>query len=98
MKGRNLMREPLPAIPTDAQPTQAWDRAILMTAEERKKEGIAGLTADHILHEIHRLVLAPRGTSLRILCDTLRDKGAASFTKDEEATLQAIEKKLEALS
>ena len=98
LKGRNLMREPLPAIPTDAQPTQAWDHALLMTQEEREKEGMAQISPDQILSEVHRLVLNPRETSLRILCESLRDKGAASFTKDEKASLEAIGKKLATLS
>ena len=92
LKKRNLMREPLPAIPTQAK---EWDKALLMTAQERKDNGVAEVTPDRILREVQDLVLRPQGTSLRQICDTLRDKGAASFTADEQATLQAIQTKLQ---
>jgi hypothetical protein len=52
------------------------------------------VTPDEILRDAQKLVFGPAGTSLRRICDTLRDKGAASFMADEQATLQAIEKKL----
>ena len=97
LKKRDLMAEPLPAIPTDVQPISGWDEAILMTPQERKAKGIGELTPDRILRDVHDLVLKPANTSLRKLCDTLRDKGAASFATDEQATLQAIQTKLTAL-
>ncbi len=97
LKKRNLMREPLPAIPTDVKPIEKWDEALLSTSEERRKKGIGEMTPDQILREADTLVFKPRGTNLRAICDTLRDKGAASFTADEEATLKAIQAKLEKL-
>ena len=97
LKKRDLMGEPLPAIPTDVKPVSAWDDAILMTSQERKARGIGELTADQILKLTHELVLKPANTSLRTICDTLRDKGAASFAADEQATLEAIKTKLTAL-
>ncbi len=98
LKKRNLMRESLPGIPTDIQPSSEWDKALLMSPEERRQKGIADLTPDRILRETVDQILAPRKTSLRAICDTLRDKGAASFSADEQATLQALEAKLTALS
>ena len=97
LKRRNLMAEPFPAIPTDAQPVQAWERALLMQANERRREGIAEITPDQILREVSERVLRPKGTSLREICDELRDKGAQAFTADEQATLQAIQTKLQQL-
>ena len=97
IKKRNIMREPLPAIPADIKPISEWDRAILMTAQERQQAGIQSITPDQILRDVDRLVLQSKGTSLRAICDTIRDKGAASFTADEQATLQSIETKLAAL-
>ena len=97
LKKRDLMGEPLPAIPTDVQPVSTWDEAVLMTPQERKAKGIGELTPDRILKEAHELILEPANTSLRKICDTLRDKGAASFATDEQATLQAIQTKLTAL-
>ena len=97
LKKRDFLAEPLPAIPTDFHPTGAWDEAILMTPQERKAKGIGELTADQISKEAHELVLKPANTSLRKICDTLRDKGAASFATDEQATLQAIQTKLQGL-
>ncbi|MBI3312176.1 MAG: hypothetical protein HYZ88_01450, partial [Candidatus Omnitrophica bacterium] len=97
LKKRNLMSEPLPAVPTGLQPVQEWDRILLMSPEDRKREGIAELTPDWILREAHRLVFKPRATSLRAIADTLRDKGAESFTADEQATLKGIESKLQSL-
>ncbi|MBI3616210.1 MAG: hypothetical protein HY211_06810 [Candidatus Omnitrophica bacterium] len=97
LRKRDLMREPLPAIPTDVKPVGEWDRVLLMTAQERKANGIAELTPDRILKEVSELVLKPKGTSLRAICDTLRDKGAASFASDEQATLQSLQAKLETL-
>ncbi len=97
LKKRDIMGEPLPAIPTDPKPTSVWDEAILMTAAERRAKGIGEVTPDEILQETSDLVLKPNRTTLRTLCDTLRDKGAASFATDEQATLQAIKTKLQAL-
>jgi len=109
LKRRNLMREPLPAIPTDSgksSPTadkggfradNAWDQAILTTSNERRAQGIGEVTADQILRDVHEIVFKSQGTSLRQICDTLRDKGAAAFTADEQATLAAIQTKLQAL-
>lgn len=97
LRSRNLMAEPLPALPTDLQPTERWDRALLMTRQERAREGVRELTPDEILRDAHALLFQPAGATLRKICDTLRDKGAASFTADEQATLQAIQAKLEAL-
>lgn len=98
LKKRDILREPLPAIPTDVTPTSAWDEAILMTSSERKAKGIGEVTPDQILRKAHDLVLKPANTSLRKICDILRDKGAASFATDEQATLQAIRTKLTALT
>lgn len=98
IKRRNIMREPLPAIPTDTQPSSKWDEAILMNPQERKGQGIKEISPDLILKELSDSVLKPKGTSLREICDTLRDKGAASFAADEQATLEAIQAKLKALS
>jgi len=86
LRTRNLMSEPLPAIPTDSPD---WDRALL------KAPGT--LTPDHVLRRARDHVLQPAGTSLRKIGDTLRDKGAESFTADEQATLTAIQTKLQAL-
>jgi len=97
LKGRNLMRERLPAISSDVTPVSEWDRALLMTPSQRKAAGIAELTPDEILRDVQALVLGPKKTSLRAICDTLRDKGAASFTADEQATLQSLETKLHSL-
>ena len=97
LRKRNIMREPLPAIPTDVKPVGNWDQAILMTAQERKAKAIPEITPDRILWDAQTLVFEPKGTSLRAICDTLRDKGAASFTADEQATLQAIAAKLQSL-
>ena len=94
LRGRHLMREPLPAIPTDVNPVVEWDRVLLMTPRQRRENGIGEFTPDQILADAQRLLFEPQGTSLRKLCDTLRDKGASSFTSDEEATLQAIQVKL----
>lgn len=94
LKKRALIREPLPAVPTDSP---NWDQLLLTTPEERKAQGIVELTSDQILETVEGLVLKPQGTSLRKICDTLRDKGAASFKTDEEATLQAIQTKLQTL-
>lgn len=94
LKKRNLMREPLPAIPSDVQPIARWDEALLMTAQERKQAGIDEITPDQILRETRDQILKPQGTTLRAICDTLRDKGAASFTADEEATLAVLRNKL----
>lgn len=98
LRGRNLMAEPLPALPTDIQPTEKWDQAILMTRAERAREGIGELAPEEILRDVEALVFRPAGTTLRRICDTLRDKGAASFTADEQATLQALQAKLDRLS
>lgn len=95
LKTRPLVREKLPAIPTDSSP-EAWDRAILMSAEERRLAGIGELEPEEVLSEAEHRLFRPRGTSLREICDQLRDKGAAAFMADEEATLKAIERKLEA--
>lgn len=94
LRTRNVMSEPLPAISTDAK---EWDRALLMTPEERRQAGIGDLTPDRILRDVQARVLGPKNTSLRALCDTLRDKGAASFAADEQATLHLLETKLRAL-
>jgi hypothetical protein len=88
------MQEPLPAIPTDSPD---WDKTLLMTREERKAKGIGELTPDQILRRAQDELFQPQGTSLRAICDTLRDKGAQSFTADEQATLQVIQAKLKAL-
>lgn len=97
LKGRNLMAEPLPALPTDVQPIARWDEAVLVTREQRARAGVGELSPDEILHDAQALVFQPAGTTLRALCDTLRDKGAASFTSDEQATLQALQAKLDRL-
>ncbi len=97
LRKRNLMGEPLPGIPSDVTPVSEWDRVLLMTPAERKTNGITDLTPDQILREVETLVLQPKKTSLRAICDTLRDKGAASFTADEQATLQSLQTKLQAL-
>ncbi|MBI1952949.1 MAG: hypothetical protein HYS41_02365 [Candidatus Omnitrophica bacterium] len=97
LAARNVMKEPLPGIPTDIQPVTEWNRILLLSLEERHRQGIADLTADQILWEVREHVLAPRGASLRALCDDLRDKGARAFAQDEQATLKAIETKLAAL-
>lgn len=94
LKRRNLMSEPLPAVPTALEPVKEWDRILLMTSEQRHREGISEWTPDRILRDAHRLVFQPKGTTLRAIADTLRDKGAESFTADERATLQGIETKL----
>lgn len=97
LKKRNLMSEPLPAVPTDLQPAGAWDRVLRMTADERRREGITDWTPDRILRDAQRLVFQPKGTTLRTICDTLRDQGAESFMADEQATLKGIETKLQQL-
>ncbi len=97
LKGRNLMREPLPRIPTATHPVSEWDRILLMTPEKRQAQGIPEITSDRILREVNDLVLQPKGTSLRAIGDTLRDKGASAFMVDEQATLQAIQSKLQSL-
>ena len=94
VKSRNLMSEPLPEMLTESK---EWDAALLMTAEERRREGIGAVTPDQILRAARDLVLEPAGTSLRKIGDSLRDKGAESFMADEQATLQAIQTKLQAL-
>ncbi len=94
LRTRNVMSEPLPAISTDAK---EWDQALLMMPEERRQAGIGDLTPDRILRDVQALVLGPKNASLRALCDTLRDQGAASFTADEQATLRALQTKLQAL-
>ena len=93
LKKRNLMREPLPAVPADEK--AKWDEAILMNSQQRKSSGIGETTPDRILQEVKTLVLDPAKTSLRAICDTLRDKGAAAFAEDEKATLQLIQSKLQ---
>lgn len=93
--GRNLMGEPLPEMPTDVRPSSEWDRAILMDSEGRRQNGIGEFTPDRILREVQELVLRPKGTTLRQICDSLRDKGAQAFLADEQATLQAIQSKLQ---
>jgi hypothetical protein len=97
LKTRKMIAEPLPALPTDLTPTDRWDEAVLMTPEERKRNGIAEIDADCVLEAVDRLVLRPAGTDLRQICDLLRDQGASAFTRDEQATLQAIETKLATL-
>jgi len=97
LKTRKMIAEPLLALPTDLTPTDRWDEAVLMTPEERKRNGIAELGADCVLEAVDRLVLRPAGTDLRQICDLLRDQGASAFTRDEQATLQAIETKLATL-
>ena len=87
LKGRNLMSEPLPAIPTDSK---EWDRDLL--------SGPGTLTPDRVLSQVVGEVLEPAGMSLRKIGDTLRDKGAESFTADEQATLQLLETKLSLLT
>lgn len=94
LRSRNLMSEPLPEMLND---NKDWDRALLMTAQERREEGVGQVTADQILRMAKDFVLTPAGASLREMCDTLRDKGAESFTADEQATLQAIQAKLKQL-
>ena len=94
LRRRNLMSEPLPEMLTE---DREWDKALLMTAEERRQEGIAVVTCDQILRMARDHVLLPAGTSLRKIGDDLRDKGAQSFTADEQATLTAIQTKLQAL-
>jgi len=96
LKSRSLMREPIPAIPTDT-PAADWDRAVLADARERMAAGIPEISPDRILAELNRRVLAPRKTTLRMVGDTLRDQGAASFRKDEETTLQILQTKLNSL-
>lgn len=97
LRQRNLMSEPLPAIPTDIQPREEWDRILLLTPQQRRRDEIAELTPDFILREARDRVFAPRGTSLRQIGDALRDKGAESFTADERATLELIQTKLRQL-
>lgn len=94
LRRRNLMAEPFPEILTE---DKEWDKALLMTAEERRQEGIGAVTCDQILRMARDHVLGPAGTSLRKIGDDLRDKGAQSFTADEQATLTAIQTKLQAL-
>ena len=94
LRRRNLMAEPLPEMLTE---DREWDRTLLMTAEERRQEGIGAVTSDQILRMARDHVLQPAGTSLRKIGDDLRDKGAQSFTADEQATLAAIQTKLQAL-
>ncbi len=97
LRARSLIQEPLPAIPTDIQPVSEWNRILLAPLSGRGREGILDLTTDQILWEVHQYVLRPQGTSLRVICDTLRDKGAQAFASDEEATLQTIHATLAAL-
>ena len=96
LRKRDLMAEPLPDLPAGA-PLSDWERAVRMSPQERRKEGIAEATPDQILREVRELVLHPAGASLRSLCGTLRDQGAASFAADEQATLGAIQSKLQTL-
>ncbi len=98
LKTRSMISEPLPKLRTDSEPAARWDEALLMTPRERQKLGIEAFTADEILLDVQQMVLAPQGTTLRRIGDTLRDKGAAAFSKDETETLGAIEKKLSLLS
>ena len=97
LRRRNLMEEPLPSIPTGAQPMEKWAQAVLMSSEERHRRGIGQITPDQVLRQAHDAVLQPCNTTLRKICDDLRDKGAQAFTADERGTLQAIEAKLKAL-
>ncbi len=97
LKKRHLMREGLPNLPTDQTSPVGWIDALLMEPQERVRKGIPEISADRVLRELHEKVLAPRGTSLRTICDTLRDKGAQSFLSDEQATLQAIQDKLQGI-
>ncbi len=97
LRCRNLMAEPLPAVPTDSRPVEVWERALLMTPEERRRSGIAERTPDQILRLARETVFTPLGTSLRKICDGVRDKGAQAFAADEQATLQAIAAKLQTL-
>ena len=83
LRTRSLVSEPLPDLPADSP---EWDAALL--------QGGGKLEPDRVLREVRDLVLRPAGASLRALCDTLRDKGAESFTADEQATLAAIQTKL----
>ena len=94
LRRRNLMTEPFPEMLTE---DREWDKVLLMTAEERRQEGIGAVTCDQILRMARDHVLLPAGTSLRKIGDDLRDKGAQSFTADEQATLTAIQTKLQAL-
>ena len=86
LRTRNLMAEPLPEIPTDSP---EWDKKLL--------QGGNTLTPDRVLRQARDLVLQPAGTSLRKIGDELRDKGAQSFMADEQATLTAIQSKLQTL-
>jgi len=86
LRGRNLISDPLPEMLTEAE---EWDQALL------KAPGT--LTPDQVLRAARDFVLQPAGTSLRQIGDTLRDKGADSFMADEQAALQAIQSKLQAL-
>ncbi|MCM8794849.1 MAG: hypothetical protein NC819_03505 [Candidatus Omnitrophica bacterium] len=94
---RHIMREPLPAIPTDSKPSAFWDDAVLMSRQERREKEIGEITPDEVLRDLKKLVLEPKKTTLQAICDTLRDKGAASFMADEQATLQKIQEKLQQL-
>ena len=86
IRARNLMSEPLPAIPNDSP---EWERTLLAAP--------GTLTPDEILRQVRDLVLHPAGASLRKIGDDLRDKGAQSFMADEQATLTAIQTKLQTL-
>lgn len=97
LRRRCLIREPLPAVPTDITPSSRWDALLLMSEAERRAEGVGSLSPDRILADADRLVFKPAGTDLRTLCDGLRDRGAAAFTADEQATLAVLEKKLASL-
>ena len=89
------MIPPLVRDPRRNPMTKKADGKLLMTAQERKANGIPEITSDRILWEVQNLILQPKGTSLRQIGDALRDKGAAAFTADEQATLQAIQTKLQ---
>ncbi|MFZ5800766.1 MAG: transaldolase family protein, partial [Candidatus Omnitrophota bacterium] len=95
---RQIVEEPLPRIIQTADNKAEWDRAVLLTPQQREARGIGNITADEVISIHAQHVLKPAGLTLRDVAEERRAAGVGDFVKAEETSIKLITGKCEQLA
>jgi len=88
---RPTVLEPVPWILQNGETIRAWEDAVINIGSTPTR------SPDEVLRLVCQEVYEPLGTSLRQLCDQLRDKGAEAFAKDQRKAYELLAQRIAAL-
>lgn len=89
---RPTILEPVPWILQNGGTIRAWEDAVINIGSTPTK------SPEEVLKLVHEKVYEPIGTSLRQLCDQLRDKGAEAFARDQRRAYELLSQRIAALT